>query len=150
MRKILFGQWHKLLRKIILNSSNRRILPTGVEPMTFLPLDYPWEKWGTAHSLYDLLHTGQRLYHWATGNSSNQFVRKVIHVGSTPVGRSRNTFSEYLCHSSKKENAFFSTFGSPFNTQECLTSNFSLQCQYVVKQTGDENKEIHQLRWFQF
>ena len=27
-----------------------------------------------------------------------------------------------------------------------IMSNFSLQYQYIVKQTGDENKENHQLR----
>ena len=31
------------------------------------------------------------------------------------------------------------------NSQERSSSKFSLQYQYIVKQTGDENKENHQL-----
>ena len=39
----------------------------------------------------------------------------------------------------------------PFHSQEWPISNFSLQYHYIVKQTGDENKEKNQLGdlvWF--
>ena len=32
-----------------------------------------------------------------------------------------------------------------FNSQVWSTDDFSLQCRYIIKQTGDENKENHQL-----
>ena len=33
----------------------------------------------------------------------------------------------------------------PFHSQKWFKYNFSLQCQYILKQTGDENKDNYQL-----